>query len=325
MHHANSLDIPSKKVDPRYPVNYPYPGNPGFIAGGGPNDFEVTQGSGVHFSYIGKKAKIKPMKNGEYEMVVNKVGDVDWYIHNPWVRSGTFSPKKYVKKWKDIYHDDYNPEYPELFHNMDYSYISTTGTASFVKGKKRILLSYEVESPSYSKKKRQLKFCINPLGRSKDEITGLIKKALKDASFSMDGSSESYALCNNYQIYSPGSIWTIYFSNVQAGDSITFQNYYTIVKEDGEYEVDNGKPVTNTFGKEIPFPNTNPPPGDSPCGEDDPSRCYLMETLIPQGEGKEIHTSPDTKISMNNNISNSLGNDCSANNFTINYAPSGIF
>ena len=324
MHHANSPVIPSKKWDPRYPINYPYPGNPGFIAGGGPNDFEVTQGSQVHFAYMGKNARIKPMKNGEYQMVVNKVSGVDWYSHNPWTRSGTFSPRKYVKKWKGIYHEDYNPSYPKLFHNMGYSYSKPTGTASFQKGKKRILLSYEVEGPSYNKKKDQLKFCINPLGRSKDEITGLTKKVLKDASFSMDGSSESYQICNNYQIYSPGEIWTIYFSNVKEGDTITFWNYNTIVKDEGEYEIKNGNPVPNTFGKEIPFPNTNPPPGDQPCGPNtEIGRCYLVETLIPQSEGKGIYTSPDTKISMNN-FGEPAPENCPTNNFTINYAPSGI-
>ena len=324
MHHADSTVIPSKKWDPRYPINYPYPGNPGFIAGGGPNDFEVTQGSQVHFAYMGKKARIKPMKNGEYEMVVKKVSDVDWYSHNPWTRSGTFSPRRYVKKWKGIYHEEYNPSYPKLFHNMGYSYSSPTGTASFQKGKKRILLSYEVEGPSYNKKKDQLKFCINPLGRSKDVITGLTKKALKDASFSMDGSSESYQICNNYQIYSPGEIWTIYFSNVKEGDTITFHDYYSIVEEDGEYKVDNGEPVTNTFGKEIPLPNTDLP-ADLYCGINaNRGECYTIETLIPQAEGKTIYTSPDTKISMNNFISNETGDNCQSNNFTINYAPSGI-
>ena len=273
---------------------------------------------------MGKKARIKPMKNGEYEMLVNKVSDVDWYSHNPWTRSGTFSPRKYVEKWKRIYHEDYSPSYPELLHNTGYSYSSPTGTASFKKGKKRILLSYEVEGPSYNKKKDQLKFCINPLGRSKDEITGLTNKALQDASYSMDGSSESYEICNNYQIYSPGAIWTIYFSNVKKGDTITFKNYYTIFEEDGEYKVDNGEPVTNTFGKEIPFPNTNPPPGDSPCGGGDPGRCYLIETLIPQQDDRVVHVSTDTTISMNNFEPQPGVDNCVTNNFTINCAPSGV-
>ena len=181
-----------------------------------------------------------------------------------------------------------------------------------------------MEGPSYNKKKDQLKFCINPLGRSKDEITGLTMKALKDASFSMDGSSESYQICNNYQIYSPGEIWTIYFSNVKEGDTITFHDYYSIVEEDGEYKVDNGEPVTNTFGKEIPLPNTDLP-ADLYCGiNTDRGGCYTIETLIPQAEGKTIVTSPDTKISMNNFISNETVDNCQSNNFTINYAPSGI-
>jgi len=331
MHHANSPVIPSKKWDPRYPINYPYPGNPGFIAGGGPNDFEVVQGSQVSFSYTGKKAKIKPMKNGEYEMVVNKVSDVDWYTRNPWTRSGTFSPSRYVKTWKSIYHEDYDPNYPKLSHNTGYSYSSPTGTSSFQKGKKRILLSYEVEGLSYNKKKDQLKFCFNPLGRSKDEITGLTKKTLKDASFSMNGSSEQYSLVNNYQILSPGEIFTFYFSNVEEGDTITFRNYFTIVEEDGEYSVENGKPVTNTFGKEIPFPNTIQNledaglDGASACGRDtDAGRCYLMATLIPQEEGKVINTSPETQISMNNNQGEGSINYIPTNNFTINYGPGGI-
>ena len=139
-------------------------------------------------------------------------------------------------------------------------------------------------------------------------------------------SSESYEICNNYQIYSPGAIWTIYFSNVKAGDTITIQNYYTIeLNPNGVYQVDNGKSVTNTFGQEITFPNTNPPSGDSPCGRNTSAgRCYTIQNLIPQEAGKTIRTSPDTKISMNNNIDNGTGQDCVTNNFTINYAPSGV-
>ena len=138
-------------------------------------------------------------------------------------------------------------------------------------------------------------------------------------------SSESYEICNNYQIYSPGEIWTIYFSNVKAGDTITIENYYTIEEINGENSIDYGKSVTNTFGQEITFPNTDPPPGDSPCGTNTSTgRCYTIQNLIPQEAGKTIHTSPDTKISMNNNIDDGTGQDCVTNNFTINYAPSGI-
>ena len=139
-------------------------------------------------------------------------------------------------------------------------------------------------------------------------------------------SSESYEICNNYQIYSPGEIWTIYFSNVKKGDSITFENYYTIYKDKGgEYKINNGDKITNTFGKEIPFPNIKPPSGDSPCGSNtDKGRCYLIKDLIPEWEERDIYTSPDTKISMNNYTDNGIGNDCKTNNFTINYAPSGV-
>ena len=140
-------------------------------------------------------------------------------------------------------------------------------------------------------------------------------------------SSESYEICNNYQIYSPGEIWTIYFSNVKTGDTITFENYYTIYKQDGVYKIDNGGKITNTFGVSITFPNSDPPPcdGNTPaCGTNtDQGRCYLIEDLIPQASGV-IHTSPDTIISMNNFADNGMGNNCQTNNFTINYAPSGV-
>jgi hypothetical protein len=49
-----------------------------------------------------------------------------------------------------------------------------------------------------------------------------------------------------------------------------------------------------------------------------------MAELIPQVQGRDIYTSTDTKISMNNNEDNGIGNNCLTNNFTINYAPSGI-
>lgn len=49
-----------------------------------------------------------------------------------------------------------------------------------------------------------------------------------------------------------------------------------------------------------------------------------MAELIPQVQGRDIYTSPDTKISMNNNADNGIGNNCITNNFTIYYAPSGI-
>lgn len=138
-------------------------------------------------------------------------------------------------------------------------------------------------------------------------------------------SSESYEICNNYQIYSPGEIWTIYFSNVKEGDTITIENYYTIYKEDNQYKIDKGNKIINTFGKEITFPNNKQPSGSSPCGRNTkPGRCYLMAELIPQVQGRDIHTSPDTKISMNNNEDNGFGDNCVTNNFTINYAPSGI-
>lgn len=74
-------------------------------------------------------------------------------------------------------------------------------------------------------------------------------------------SSESYEICNNYQIYSPGEIWTIYFSNVKEGDTITIENYYTIYKEDNQYKIDSGNKIINTFGKEITFPNNKLPSG----------------------------------------------------------------
>ena len=138
-------------------------------------------------------------------------------------------------------------------------------------------------------------------------------------------SSESYEICNNYQIYSPGEIWTIYFQNVKIGDTITFENYYTINKNSsGIYIIDNGNKITNIFGKEIKFPNNNPPSGNNPCGFNNSSRCYLMEELIPQAKGNIIHTSTDTKISMNNFQDNGDTNNCITNNFIINYAPSGI-
>jgi hypothetical protein len=121
-------------------------------------------------------------------------------------------------------------------------------------------------------------------------------------------SSESYEICNNYQIYSPGEIWTIYFSNAKAGDTITIENYSTEGIVDGAYTEETGKSVTNTFGQEITFPNTDPPSGDSPCGSNTSAgRCYTIQNLIPQEAGKTIHTSPDTKISMNNNIANGTG------------------
>tara|TARA_Y100000991_G_C21948535_1_gene338596 strand:- start:765 stop:1340 length:576 start_codon:yes stop_codon:yes gene_type:complete len=140
-------------------------------------------------------------------------------------------------------------------------------------------------------------------------------------------SSENYNICNNYQIYSPGEIWTIYFSDKSLGDTtITFENYYTIYKDiNGEYKIDNGPKITNTFGKEIPFPNTIPPSGNSPCGIDTKKgHCYLIKDLIPQWKDRDIYTSTDTKISMNNQSDNVLGNNCKTNNFTINYAPSGV-
>ena len=123
-------------------------------------------------------------------------------------------------------------------------------------------------------------------------------------------SSENYNICNNYQIYSPGEIWTIYFSDKSLGDTtITFENYYTIYKDiNGEYKIDNGPKITNTFGKEIPFPNTIPPSGNSPCGIDTKKgHCYLIKDLIPQWKDRDIYTSTDTKISMNNQSDNVAG------------------
>ena len=259
------------------------------------------------------------MKNGEQETVVNKVMmigiptilglDQEHYLRHM-SRSGRgFTTRSTTQAIRAV--SQYGLPYSSPLEQLHSRKAETNLTVLRSRG------------PSYNKKKISSS-SIN-LGRSKDEITGLTKKTLKDGSFSMDGSSESYQICNNYQIYSPGEIWTIYFTNVKEGDTITFHNYYSIVEEDGEYKVDNGEPVTNTFGKEIPFPNTDLIPGDQPCGTPtDPGRCYLMETLIPQLEGKTIYTSPDTKISMNNLMGNGAGNLCQTNNFTLNYAPSGI-
>ena len=60
-------------------------------------------------------------------------------------------------------------------------------------------------------------------------------------------SSESYEICNNYPIYAPGEIWTIYFLNVKAGDTITIENCSTEGIVDRAYTEETGKSVTNTF------------------------------------------------------------------------------
>lgn len=50
-------------------------------------------------------------------------------------------------------------------------------------------------------------------------------------------SSESYEICNNYKINSPGEIWSMYFENIEDGTQITFYNYYKIYKQDGTFKM----------------------------------------------------------------------------------------